>query len=341
MGFPIRRRRLGGRVLDNVTKTDSDRPARTDLAEERDPEDLVEECPEGVHALCGAVNSVAAELYATGLGKLLSLRLAERSTPALLPSLAKMLLSLWRPPTSVPTLVSGNSESSSMRSRLASFGFVNLTRLKEDQLRVFEAGAAQLQHGGTFIVEQNGSEFDWSAEISGHFRGCLHILKDKDPAADGSQDHMRYVVDQERRPGAGDGSIGASAITFPSHVPRHVQSSLARLHQNLGHPSLGDLSRHLKYARAEASILKAAKSMRCQVCDRNKRTHAPRPAASPTFLDFNALVSVGVFSIFDAERKRHSLMCVKGGGVVQRLTGHRKPTSKPLSRPGAILLVLQ
>ena len=98
-------------------------------------------------------------------------------------------------------------------------------------------------------MEQNGSEFDWSAEISGHFRGCLHILKDKDPAADGSQDHMRYVVDQERRPGAGDGSIGASAITFPSHVPRHVQSSLARLHQNLGHPSLGDLSRHLKYAR--------------------------------------------------------------------------------------------
>ena len=198
---------------------------------------------------------------------------------------------------------------------------------------------AQLQRGGTFIIEQNSTEFNWSAEIPGHLslrdyhynlekseQGYLHVIKDKGRAADDVQDYVNYVVDREGKPSTGEPPTGASTITFPSHVPRHVQSSLARLHQNLGHPSLGDLSRHLKYAGAEASILKAAKSMRCQVCDRNKRTHAPRPSSLPTLLDFNALVSVDVFSVFDAEKKRHSLLSILDHAttfhVVHRLSGH-------------------
>ncbi|OLQ01618.1 Copia protein [Symbiodinium microadriaticum] len=113
-------------------------------------------------------------------------------------------------------------------------------------------------------------------------------------------------------------------------VAPHVKSALTRLHQNLGHPANADLTRHLRLAGADDDIIKIAKGMRCQVCDRNKRTAAPRPASLPTFLDFNQLVSVDVFHVFDVNRKRHEMLSVIDHGttfhLVKRLPGHSAPS---------------
>ena len=56
--------------------------------------------------------------------------------------------------------------------------------------------------------------------------------------------------------------------------------------------------------------MKACKNLRCQVCDRNRHTRAPRPATLPSLLDMNQLVSVDVFHVFDADRARHELLSV-------------------------------
>ncbi|CAE7353792.1 GIP [Symbiodinium sp. CCMP2592] len=103
---------------------------------------------------------------------------------------------------------------------------------------------------------------------------------------------------------------GASAIHFDGDVPKHVQSALTRLHQNLGHPRIVDMLRHLRYAGADEGVLKACKKMRCEACARNQATQVARPATLPSLLDMNQLVSVDVFHAFDANRVRHEFLSV-------------------------------
>ena len=73
--------------------------------------------------------------------------------------------------------------------------------------------------------------------------------------------------------------MDGSGITFEDGVPGHVRSALKRLHQNLGHPRNADLVRHLRLSGCETAVLKAAKGMRCQVCESTKET-----ASCPTFV---------------------------------------------------------
>ena len=118
----------------------------------------------------------------------------------------------------------------------------------------------------------------------------------------------------------------AKEIQFDPSVPKHVQAALGRLHQNLGHPSAQDMTRHLRFAGAESGVIEACKSLRCEVCERNRHTAAPRPATLPSLLDMNQLVSVDVFHVFDSERVRHELLSVIDRGttfhLVCRLEGH-------------------
>ncbi|CAE7372060.1 RE2 [Symbiodinium sp. CCMP2592] len=191
---------------------------------------------------------------------------------------------------------------------------------------VLEAGAAQLTRSGTFVLQQPlDNATDWAEAFEDHFRHYdreTHVTDDDityvirvEPPTEVPGAQTCFAVDRERDGAEVPGPRGASAVSFPDTVPKHVQASLTRLHQNLGHPSVGDLVRHLKYAGAEESVLKAAKALKCQVCDRNKRTH-----------DFNSLVSVDVFHVFDANRKRHALLSIIDHAttyhIAYRLHGH-------------------
>ncbi|CAE7480578.1 GIP [Symbiodinium sp. CCMP2592] len=121
---------------------------------------------------------------------------------------------------------------------------------------------------------------------------------------------------------------GASAITFSEgkKIPAPVQSSLKRLHQNLGHPTAEDLGRHLRLAGSSPEVVEAAKRLRCQVCDRHHRGKSAKPSSMPTLLEFNQLVAVDAFSVYDVEHVRVEFLLVidigTGFCVARQLEGH-------------------
>ena len=180
-------------------------------------------------------------------------------------------------------------------------------------------GEVQLREGRKLVVETNLSpgtigydhitnlfqKFLVKAIPSG-YKYEVHVTN----FADASDAHEAWAVDGGSQQIPTDEPSGASAITFTGSVSAPIRGALTRLHQNLGHPSVSDLTRHLRFAGADDKVIAACKGMRCQTCDRTKKVAAPRPASLPSFLDFNALVSVDVFHVFDAHRKRHELLSI-------------------------------
>ena len=149
---------------------------------------------------------------------------------------------------------------------------------------------------------------------------------------------------------------GAQAITFAKGAPikKEVQSSLKRLHQNLGHPLNEDMARHLRIAGAGGEVVDAAKRIQCQVCARNRRAPPARPAALPSLLDFNQVVAVDAFSAYDTNKRRHEFMMVTdlatGFSLAGSLTGHSTQSmeddfctiwSNSFGAPGTIALDLE
>ena len=150
--------------------------------------------------------------------------------------------------------------------------------------------------------------------------------------------------------------IGAEAISFEkgSKIAPEVKSSLRRLHQNLGHPSNVDLARHLRLAGADPAVIEATKKMTCQVCARNQRGHSAKPASLPNLLDFNQLVAVDAFYVYDAQGEKVELMMAIdiGTGFVSagRLQGHSTSTmeasfctiwSNTFGAPGTVVIDLE
>ena len=207
----------------------------------------------------------------------------------------------------------------------------------------------QLQRGGVAVYEglENGPLWE-DGKFEDVFPGCdismeyegarprVHVRpKDDDEApikvSDGQDDHFKPHAEQafvqDVVPHAPPPIVsGAEGITFGPGVPPHIASALSRLHQNMGHPSAKDLTRHLRYAGADNAVLKASKTLKCQTCQRCQRTSAPRPASLPSLLEFNQVVSLDVFHVFDANRVRHELLSIIDHSTtyhqVRRITGH-------------------
>ncbi|CAE7800243.1 GIP, partial [Symbiodinium sp. KB8] len=169
-----------------------------------------------------------------------------------------------------------------------------------------------------------------------------------------------HVVDTRAQRGTGviftPELEGAQAITFAKGAPikKEVQSSLKRLHQNLGHPLNEDMARHLRIAGAGGEVVDATKRIQCQVCARNRRAPPARPAALPSLLDFNQVVAVDAFSAYDTNKRRHEFMMVTdlatGFSLAGSLTGHSTQSmeddfctiwSNSFGAPGTIALDLE
>ncbi|CAE7261754.1 RE1 [Symbiodinium natans] len=141
-----------------------------------------------------------------------------------------------------------------------------------------------------------------------------------------------YTVENQLEPpdGAKEDVQGASAITFEDEgetkIPPEVKSSLRRLHQNMGHPSNLDLARHLRLAGADPSVIEACKKINCQVCSRNKRGKSAKPASFPNLLDFNQVVAVDAFTVYDCQGEKLELMMSidlgTGFALASPLQGH-------------------
>ena len=104
-----------------------------------------------------------------------------------------------------------------------------------EDLRKYVKHHARDQHDGWVVLRQDRLK---GKEIEGNLRP-----------------HEVQMVSQEdeEHPKKLDGT----GITFEPGVPGILQSSLRRLHQNLGHPRNEDLCRHLRLAGCENQVIKA------------------------------------------------------------------------------------
>ncbi|CAE7251257.1 RE2, partial [Symbiodinium sp. CCMP2456] len=114
-------------------------------------------------------------------------------------------------------------------------------------------------------------------------------------------------------------AMGASGITFGEHTPGVVATALRRLHQNLGHPRQEDLVRHLRLAGCDSAILKAARSMKCQVCDANAAPKIARPSTIPPMVDFNDTLGLDLFFCHDIDDVKHAFLSVVDYGTSYHL----------------------
>ena len=165
--------------------------------------------------------------------------------------------------------------------------------------RIVNTAGCQIGLGGTFVYQAKSCNPFWHyPKLKGllceqphsyQVAGDDQILRVGDLCGDHEAgcnrtqniDNEAHVASHAEPKGHGE-HHGASAIHFDPSVPKHVQSALSRLHQNLGHPKIEDMMRHLRYAGAEEAILKACKKMRCDVCLRNQKTGCARPAVLPS-----------------------------------------------------------
>ena len=137
--------------------------------------------------------------------------------------------------------------------------------------------------------------------------------------------HEVCVVD-----GGGQGKpelhpLGGSAIKFERDTPPAVAASLRRLHQNLGHPRREDLVRHLRLAGCSEEVLKAARTMTCDVCAATGGPKSQRPSALPHMLDFGDVLGIDIFYAHDADDVKHTFLSVADYGttfhLVMRVNG--------------------
>ena len=202
-------------------------------------------------------------------------------------------------------------------------GSANSSFLGETVQRTIEC---QLDCGGCVVLQAQLQDPLWTSAALGdlvnqYAHSCedcgdlrlLRLGQPGPPECEHHQDvglhvHQEFMTSREQQKPVDQ--EGGSAIRFDGNVPPHVQVALKRLHQNLGHPRIVDMLRHLRYAGADEGVLKACKKMRCEVCDRNQKTQVARPATLPSLLDMNQLVSIDVFHAFDVDRVRHEFLSV-------------------------------
>ena len=149
---------------------------------------------------------------------------------------------------------------------------------------------------------------------------------------------------------------GAEAISFAkgAKISPEVRSSLKRLHQNMGHPSNTDLARHLRLAGADPSVVEACKRLHCQVCHRHQRANSAKPSSLPNLLDFNQIVAVDAFYVYDHAGAKVELMMAidvgTGFALAGKLLGHSTATmessfcslwSNTFGAPGTLILDLE
>ncbi|CAE7467344.1 RE2 [Symbiodinium sp. CCMP2456] len=192
---------------------------------------------------------------------------------------------------------------------------------------VLELAKVQVDGGGDVVFRGSGSNFFldemadylvWSHEDDyGEKWACFSKPKQGQQQFKQSlRPHQVFVVGVED----GDGQrpnpkLDGSGITFSDGVDPIVQSSLRRLHQNLGHPRSEDLVRHLRLAGCEDAIIKAAKAMKCEVCAATAGPRIARPSTVPRMYDFNDCVGADLLHHHDIDDERHTFLSIVDWGT--------------------------
>ena len=198
-----------------------------------------------------------------------------------------------------------------IKTQIGEGGTVVISGPAEDEVVGSIGGDEDLRYAQKYHNETNGRIF-------------MVLFKDKsDTQPVQCQDRVHEVrmvasgeiVDNKREQIA----MGATGISFGDDVPKTVATALRRLHQNLGHPRQEDLLRHLRLAGCDPAIIKAARSMRCQVCDANAAPKIARPSTIPPMVDFNDTLGLDLFFCHDINDIKHAFLSVVDYGTSYHL----------------------
>ena len=84
-----------------------------------------------------------------------------------------------------------------------------------------------------------------------------------------------------------------------------TRQAIRRLHENTGHRSNKRLARALTIAGAPAEVIKAARTLKCSICDEKRPPKARRPASLPTPKDVSDQVHVDMLELNDLNDQRY------------------------------------
>ena len=93
-----------------------------------------------------------------------------------------------------------------------------------------------------------------------------------------------------------DDDIDVSGADEPTPEQRRA---VMHLHKVTGHRSPLRLARALLLANAPYGVVKAAKQLKCEICQENRKVHARRPASLPRVRNFGDRIYVDLFSFRD------------------------------------------
>ena len=94
-------------------------------------------------------------------------------------------------------------------------------------------------------------------------------------------------------------------------IPKVKRVALRRLHHMFGHCTNATLARMLRNSMVGADVIRAARYLRCQVCEEMKDDAQPRVAAptkEASKLDFNHELSLDAFEVKDSQGQRHTIL---------------------------------
>ena len=195
----------------------------------------------------------------------------------------------------------------------------------------------QIDEGGTAVVEGDNRDTlflnDLYMHLADHYmqyhnkdneRRFVVMFKKRDKgllAKGPERVHQVCAVanDPEQAEDREEIVMDGTGITFGHGTPPMVASALRRLHQNLGHPQTGDLIRHLRLAGCDSTVLKAARSLRCQVCDANVGPKIARPSVTPQLCDWNDTVGIDLFYAHDSNDVKHTFLSAVDYGTTYHL----------------------
>ena len=95
-----------------------------------------------------------------------------------------------------------------------------------------------------------------------------------------------------------------------SKISAATRLAVKRLHENTGHRSNRRLARALVLSGAPADVVRAAKEIKCSLCDEKKRPKPRRPSSLPTPKDVSDQIHIDIFEATDIRETKYYVVHV-------------------------------
>ena len=186
-----------------------------------------------------------------------------------------------------------------------------------DGVRCFRDHPHDLVIGGVKVTERAGhyprelakalvsgmeGEFNNQFVIKGQKKKPHDALAAEDGEAEGEVVSDGSSQAEEVRSDSSDD--GFAKEEKEAKIPAVVRQAVRRLHENTGHRSNKRLARALVLAGAPNEVVRAARSLKCSICDEKRAPKARRPASLPVPKDVSDQVHIDIFEMLDVMEER-------------------------------------